>query len=269
MFKHAILCNHMLGQKKLGVEKAPKILSDYLLNNITRIDTGCSSSDFFDNLKRIYNTNKELIENKRINIGGDHSISIASGAHSLNKNKNTKFIWVDAHADINTYDSSLSKNYHGMVLSYLSGACKDNRLKFIKNNLDLKNLMYIGLRDIDDYESVVIRSSNINVIKSRQCNNNVDEVINKVMDFVKDEEVHLSFDVDSIDSSILRSTGTPVPNGLNVSSTKKILKSILNDTNVSNLDICELNLKLGNKRENDRSLDIILEIFNGSVFSKK
>lgn len=269
MFKHAILCNHMLGQKKLGVEKAPAILGNYLLNNINKIDAGCSNSDLFENLKRIYNTNRELMNNKRINIGGDHSITIASGAHSINKNKNTKFIWVDAHADINTYDSSLSKNYHGMVLGYLSGACKDNRLKFIKNNLDLKNLMYIGLRDIDDYESVIIRSSNINVIKSRQCNNNIDDAINKVMDFVKDEEVHLSFDVDSIDSNILRSTGTPVANGLNISSTKKIVKNILDNTNVSNLDICELNLDLSNNKENDRSLDIILEIFDGSVFSKK
>ena len=48
-------------------------------------------------------------------------MSIATVAHSLNKNKNTKVVWIDAHADINTYEKSVTKNFHGMPLSFLSG----------------------------------------------------------------------------------------------------------------------------------------------------
>ena len=66
-----------------------------------------------------------------------------------------------------------------MVLGYLSGACKDQKFNFIKNNLNLNNLMYIGVRDIDSYEQNIINDNNINIIRSRECNNQTDNIINK------------------------------------------------------------------------------------------
>ena len=267
MFKHAILSSHNLGQKIKGVEKSPKILSNYLNKDIIKINSQCND-DLFKNIKRIYKSNHEC-KGPRVNIGGDHSISIATGASSLNKNKNTKFLWFDAHADINTYKESNTKNYHGMVLGYLSGACKDQKFNFIKNNLNLNNLMYIGLRDIDSYEKKVIKDNNINVIRSRECNNQPDNVINRIKDFVGNNDVHISFDIDIIDPCIINSTGTPVAFGTNIISTTKIINNLLKDLKVVNLDICELNLDIGNKFSKDRSLRAVLEIFGNSLFNDK
>lgn len=267
MFKHAILSSHNLGQKIKGVEKSPKILSNYLNKDIIKINSQCND-DLFKNIKRIYKSNHEC-KYPRVNIGGDHSISIATGASSLNKNKNTKFLWFDAHADINTYEESNTKNYHGMVLGYLSGACKHPKFDFISNKLNLNNLMYIGIRDLDSYERNVIKDNNVNVIRSRECNNHTDTVINKIKDFVGNDDVHISFDVDILDPCIMKSTGTPVSYGTNISSTRIIMSIILNDLKVTNLDICELNLDIGDKASKQRSLDAVLEIFKNSLFNDK
>ena len=72
------------------------------------------------NLEILYQTNKS-ISGKRINIGGDHSMAIASVADSLQKYNDLKVIWIDAHPDINTRKSSSTQNYHGMPLAFLSG----------------------------------------------------------------------------------------------------------------------------------------------------
>jgi arginase len=268
MFKHAILSSHSLGQKIKGVDKSPSILSKYLKNDISKINSQCGDH-LFKNLSNIYKTNMEIKHKPIVNIGGDHSISIATGASSLNKNKNTKFLWFDAHADINTYKESKTKNHHGMVLGYLSGACKDQKINFIKNKLNLNNLMYIGLRDIDPYEKKIIENNNIKIIRSRECNNHTDMVINKIKDFVGKDDVHVSFDVDILDPHIMKSTGTPVTFGTNISSTRIIMNIILSDLNVTNLDICELNLDIGDKNSKQRSLDAVLEIFKNSLFNDK
>lgn len=268
MFKHVILSSHNLGQKIKGVEKSPNILSKYLQKDISKISSECNDN-LFTNLSNIYKTNMDINNKPIVNIGGDHSISIATCASSLNKNKNTKFLWFDAHADINTYKESNTQNYHGMVLGYLSGACKHPRFNFIKNHLNLNNLMYIGLRDTDPYERKIIEDNNIHVIRSRECNTETDFVINKIKDFVGDDDVHISFDVDILDPCIMKSTGTPVIYGTNILSTKMIINYILKTSNVVNLDITELNLDIGDKSSKKRSLDAVLEIFNHSLFNDK
>ena len=95
-----------------------------------------------NNINKLYNQNA-LIDGRKINIGGDHSMSIATVADSLNRYKqdNLKVLWFDAHPDINTYKSSKSKNVHGMPLGYLTGLCKSNNFPFIVNHLNFNNLM--------------------------------------------------------------------------------------------------------------------------------
>ena len=70
-------------------------------------------------------------------IGGDHSMSIASVAYTLNRDPNAKVLWIDAHADINTYNSSTTKNLHGMPLSFITGLDYIGQLDNYKKNLPL------------------------------------------------------------------------------------------------------------------------------------
>ena len=163
MFNRIIYFPHKLGQRKNGVDLAPLIMKHFLIPYFSSYeleDTG----NMFDNLEVLFTAN-DVLQGKRINIGGDHSMSIATVAHTFNKFPNSKILWVDAHADINTYHSSISKNYHGMPLSFLTGLCKSDMLPFIKNYVPFENILYFGVRDLDSFEKFIIRERNMDVIE--------------------------------------------------------------------------------------------------------
>lgn len=197
ILKNIILCPSHSGQLKKGVKYFPYIIKSQIKPKYKVINTFINKNNIIHDNTQIYNN---CIKYKNhICIGGDHSITIGTGAASLNKYKNIKFIWIDAHADINTYSSSHSKNYHGMPLAYLTGIERDTRFSFIKNKLSFKNLCYIGLRDVDIYERKVINNKNINTISWESVNSDYYNCYEMYLKkFINNSPVHISFDVDSI-----------------------------------------------------------------------
>ena len=230
-YNTVILFPHSLGQTKL--------------KKIT------NTGNLFKNINALYQSNKEST-GKIVNIGGDHSMSIATIADSLNKYSNAKVIYFDAHADLNTYKSSKSKHYHGMPLSFVTGLDSDPKFAFIKNKLPFENLLYIGSRCWDPYEVNEVYKRNIKFLTPDMINKNFTESLNKILNFVGDGPVHVSFDVDSIDPKYIPSTGTPVKNGVDLMKAKLILDK-LNSGNIVNLDITELNMHLGTKADGKKS----------------
>ena len=93
---------------------------------------------------------------------------------------------------------------------------------------------------------------NIKFITPDEINKNLSESLNKILNFVGDDPVHVSFDVDSIDPKYIPSTGTPVKNGIELAKAKLILDK-LNSGNIVKMDITELNIKLGKKTEGLKS----------------
>ena len=180
-------------------------------------------------------------------------MAIATIADTLNKYPNAKVVYFDAHADINTYKSSNSKHYHGMPLSFVTGLDSSKKFSFIKNKLPFENLLYIGGRCWDIFERDEVYNRNIKFLTPDEINNNFNESINKIMNFVGSSPVHVSFDVDSIDPKYIPSTGTPVKNGIELDNAIKILDN-LNNTNIVNMDITELNKSLGSKSDGNKSV---------------
>lgn len=246
---------HKLGQKKNGVQNSYK-----LFKNIGKI-VNCKNegNNLFYNLTNLYLQNSNSQE-KNLNIGGDHSMAISTVADSLNKRKNLKVLWFDAHPDINTYEKSSSKSYHGMPLAYLTNLDYNENFKFIKNHLKFENLLYIGIRDIDTYEKEVIDKYNIKYIKSEELNSNPKETLQKINEFLGNDYYHLSFDVDGLDPSFIPCTGTAVENGLDLEKTKYILDN-LNTKKMVNMDITELNFELGNEEEQEKTMKNIRYLF--------
>ncbi|KAH0238836.1 Ureohydrolase, partial [Aureobasidium melanogenum] len=126
-------------------------------------------------------------------------------------------IWVDAHADINTPETSDSGNIHGMPVAFLTGLAKEDKedcFGWIKDDqrVSVKKLVYIGLRDIDRGEKKILREHGIKAFSMHD----IDRYgIGKVMDMAlgwigSDTPIHLSFDIDSLDPMWAPSTGTPV-----------------------------------------------------------
>jgi arginase len=212
-----------------------------------------NTNHFFKNINDLYDLNAKLT-GKIVNIGGDHSMAIATIADTMNKYPNAKVIYFDAHADLNTYESSKSKHYHGMPLSFITGIDddRDKHFPFIKNKLPVENLLYIGSRCWDPFERDEIYKRNIKFIVPDDINQHFDQYLTKILEFAGNDPIHISFDVDSIDPSFIPSTGTPVANGLDLNKAKMILDK-LNGGNVVKLDITELNMDLGTRADAKKS----------------
>ncbi len=250
-YKTIILFPHDLGQTKTGTEKAPKYINKFINHKKHVIKTVKNTGNLFKNIIDLYKVNKNT-SGKIVNIGGDHSMAIATIADTLNKHPNAKVVYFDAHADINTYKSSNSKHFHGMPLSFLTGLDKNTHFSFIKNKLPFENILYIGSRCWDPFEIDTVYKNNIKFLTPDDINNNFNESLNKIINFVGDSPIHVSFDVDSIDPKYIPSTGTPVKNGVELKNAIKIL-SELNNKNIVNMDITELNMNLGKNNDGIKS----------------
>lgn len=157
-----------------------------------------------------------------LTLGGDHSIAIgtiAGTARAVRERlggREMAVVWVDAHADINTPESSGSGNIHGMPVAFLTGlskAPKENPDVFgwIKdeNRIPVSKLVYIGLRDVDIPEKKLLREHGIKAFSMHD----VDRYgIGRVMELALEHincgpgqegmPVHLSFDVDALDPQV-------------------------------------------------------------------
>lgn len=235
--KNILLAGTSCGQLRKGVSKFPSIISKYIRPSYNTYDMELKNEIYHD-MNMIYKTG--MPHDKFICIGGDHSISIATGALSLNRHPDTKFIWIDAHADINTFSSSITKNYHGMPLSFLTKLDCNHHFQFINKRLKFENLCYIGLRDIDRFEREVINDNKIKCIDHKI---DIVLILDNLSRFIKDSPIHISFDVDSIDPTYISSTGTKVNNGITVYKAKLLLQYLL-AKNVVGMDIVEMNMDI-------------------------
>ncbi|USP80115.1 arginase [Curvularia clavata] len=191
-----------------------------------------------------------------LTLGGDHSIAIGtiSGTAKAVRERlgrEIAVIWVDAHADINTPETSDSGNIHGMPVSFLTGLAKEDRediFGWIKEEhmLSTKKLVYIGLRDIDKGEKKILRDHGIKAFSMHDIDRHG---IGKVMDMAlgwigSDTPIHLSFDVDALDPMWAPSTGTPVRGGLTLREGDFIAECVAETGSLIALDLVEVNPSL-------------------------
>lgn len=180
-------------------------------------------------------------------IGGDHSIGLGSIAGISRATENFAVIWMDAHGDINTQETSESGNVHGMSLAKAMGfGCSDlNDVYFKGSKIDPENVFLIGPRDLDQGEYNLIKEKNLNVYTSKNIfANGIESVINQILDKLKAKNInsiHLSFDIDFIDAELVPGTGTAVKNGINIENTKTALKMLAKTKLVKSMDFVELN----------------------------
>jgi arginase len=152
-------------------------------------------------------------------LGGDHSLSLGS-IRGAAKTKTLGVIWIDAHADFNTEETTPSGNIHGMPLSALSGL-GDRRLRQLWDEptpvVDPERVVVIGARDLDPGEKENLRRARVMVMGREQ----IDRLgMAAVMERAIERACHgadglyLSFDMDAIDPQNAPGVGTPVPAGL-------------------------------------------------------
>ena len=227
-------CNH--GQPKLGTNKAPYYIHKYLSSNLDMdiIEGFDTSGQGYNHLFALHNHYLQLQHNV-ITLGGDHSISLSTVASSAKKyGDDLTVVWVDAHPDLHTRESSTTKNIHGMPLGSALGLDNMFNLPTIKPS----QLIYIGIRDIDPHEKKMIEDLNIEHYTIEHIKQyGLKDIITNIKKI--HAPIHLSLDVDVIDPKYFKSTGTPVNNGLLLDDIDYIIDSLKG--NIISSDIVEFN----------------------------
>lgn len=185
-----------------------------------------------------------------ITLGGDHSLAVGSvsGVARAYRDKGRKIglIWVDAHADMNTPESSPTGNVHGMPLAHLLGLGHKDfaRLGGFSPKIDPRNIVLVGIRDVDKAEAVNIRRSGIRVFSMQEIDRyGMGVVTEQAIDMANDGTAgfHVSFDIDSVDPGNAPGTGTTKRGGLTYRESHLFMELVADSERCVGLDLVEVN----------------------------
>lgn len=247
------------------------------------VKKGVISSQLGTNLKNL----KEVVEvctqlSKKVNevldqdrfplvLGGDHSIAIGTIAGLAIKYKNLGVIWYDAHADINTPDTSPSGNIHGMPLAVCIGL-GDERLVEIGGfapKIKPENIIIIGARSVDPGEKRLIKEKGIKVYSMHEIDRlGMTQVIKESIAYLKERQVdgvHLSLDLDGLDPLYTPGVGTPVPGGITYRESHLAMELLEEEQMITSAEFVEVNPILD---ERNKTADAAVALM-GSLFGEK
>ncbi len=183
-----------------------------------------------------------------IMFGGDHSIGTGSIAgNSVANNGKLAAIWFDAHPDINTPESSPSKNFHGMSFGTAMGFGDQSiaNVGFDGPKVDVENCYLIGARSIDEGEEKKIKDMKIFTLKSSDVNSISAKAAAKLVieDLQKKgmPSVHFSIDVDVVTPEDMAAVNVPEPDGISINDAIEFIKIIVAYPNVMSIDFVEYN----------------------------
>ncbi|MBA2376971.1 MAG: arginase [Rubrobacter sp.] len=183
-------------------------------------------------------------------LGGDHSVSIgtASGAASAGR---TGIIWLDAHADFNTPETSPSGNVHGMPLATLAGRGYPDLVSIGGEGAKVRpeDVVIIGLRSVDADEQKLLREDGVSVYTMKEIDAyGVARVVRRAIEDLSHlDRVHLSFDLDALDPEIAPGVGTPVRGGLSYREAHLVMELANEAGIITSLDVVEVNPILDSK----------------------
>lgn len=207
------------------------------LNEIIKVNT--------DLAREVYNT---LSENSfPLVLGGDHALGLGSVSGASQFFKELAVIWIDAHGDINTDETSPSGNIHGMPLAAALGVGNEKLKNIYFEGLKVKpeNVFIIGARDLDPGEILLAEEKNINIYSMEQIKEEgLEVVLASIVKEIKSKNlnaIHLSYDLDSMDGPLVPGTGLPIPDGFNERQAKLIFEKLFETKLVRSMDIVELN----------------------------
>nr|XP_046223524.1 arginase-2, mitochondrial-like [Oncorhynchus gorbuscha] len=270
------------GQKRRGVEHGPKAIRDAgLIERLSNLDYpvhdfGDLSFQYLEKdepymhvpfPRTVGRANKLLsgaVSNAvgaghtTIMLGGDHSLAIGSVEGHARQCPDLCLIWVDAHADINTPLTSPSGNLHGQSVAFMLKELQNKMpelpgFSWMKPFLSAKDLVYIGLRDVDPGEYDILKDLGVQYFTMRDLDRlGIQRVMEVTFDHLlsrMQRPIHLSFDIDAMDPSLAPATGTPVNGGLTYREGIWITEEIHNTGLLSVMDLVEVNPALGASRE--------------------
>ena len=197
-------------------------------------------------------------------LGGDHSTAAGTiaGIKKAFPDRRLGVVWLDAHADIHSPYTTPSGNMHGMPMGVATA--KDNldwqinqldgetnqlweMCKALgvqgKANVEIEDLVYVSVRDTEDAENSLIEQYQIPIITTEEVRAiGAEAAAQKCLDYLSEVDlIYVTFDVDSMDSTICMGTGTPVPGGIWADEARDLNTALVKDPRVCCWEICEIN----------------------------
>lgn len=194
-------------------------------------------------------------------LGGDHSIALGS-VNGVARDRQTGLIWVDAHADFNTPETSPSGNIHGMPLAALCGVGEPTLVRLLphgKSVVDPAHVVLVGVRSVDPGEKELLRELGVTVFTMKEVDRlgvgNIAETIAKKLGHLP--QVHVSLDADVLDPEVAPGVGTPVPGGLSYREAHLLMELLADWGKVTSLDLVEVNPILD---RHNRTAELMVEL---------
>ncbi len=210
-----------------------------------------------------------------IMIGGDHSAAIASALASAKVNIDVGIIWIDAHTDYNTFETTVTGNIHGLPLAAINGY-KNSELRYYHNGkvIQPSRTVIIGARSIDDAEKDNVKYSGVTVfttqdIKEKGIETIMDEAF-KIAGY-KTKGIHISYDLDIIDPDVAPGVSVPEFDGINEEEAMKINEYIINHMqSVLSYDLVEFNpLRDVDRKTEQIALNLLAQVIRAAENKKK
>ncbi|MGL4635333.1 MAG: arginase [Beijerinckiaceae bacterium] len=182
-------------------------------------------------------------------LGGDHAMAAGVlaglGQRAQASNRPLFLLWLDAHTDCHTLETSLSGNLHGVPIAYATGDPSFREVfPALPNPLDPANICMMGIRSVDPAERAFLSKCPITIHDMRAIDEHgVAPLLSAFLDKVKaaDGHLHVSLDVDFLDPSIAPGVGTTVPGGATFREAHLVMEMLHDSGLVTSLDLAELN----------------------------
>ena len=215
----------------------------------------------------LFNTIKDIIKEGffPITLGGDHSMAIASALASRSINGNIGIIWIDAHLDYNTFETTITGNLHGLPLAAINGICKP-LTNFTNDYINPKNTVVVGYRAKEsnkDAELNNIKKMGVTVFDDDYIKENgIEYTIKKAFEIALNGAigVHVSYDLDVIAEEFAPGVSVPELGGFDLDTAYKVKNFLIDNINkIKSFDLVEFN---PTRDINNKTLNIALNIIN-------
>lgn len=211
-------------------------------------------------------------------LGGDHSVSIGSLAavarHCAQREVPLSVLWLDAHADFNTAETSPSGNIHGMPVATICGAGHPDLLGLghATPMVNPTRVFQVGVRSVDTVERRTVMDSGVMIHDMRRIDENgmrvtMEQLLGRIADI--GGHLHVSFDADFVDPLIAPGVGTPVPGGPDYREAQLCMEMIHDSGLAGSLDVVEVNPALDEQNRTARlAVELVASLFGERILAR-
>ncbi len=209
-------------------------------------------------------------------LGGDHALAAGTvagmAAYAQSQGRPFFALWLDAHSDIHTPDTTDSGNLHGTPVGYVTGRAGFDAFPPLPAKVETQNICMIGLRSVDSAEHAILSDADVELVDMRRIDEEgISAPLKAFLERVAAANgmLHVSLDVDFLDPSIAPAVGTTVPGGATVREGHLVMEILSDSELVTSLDLVELNPFLDDRGKTaNLMVDLTASLLGRRVFDR-